>query len=166
MNKEQLDELVKRAAEKVYSPVFVIPIVLCSIVLAIYLVPFLNLPPVFELIMVLISSYAITVVMFSTVIAVVMRVIQDEVIEEEDDDDGIQAMPVMMTIVSNSESIGKFKDRDIFKWIDMATEDGNVTRFEFLGTIRHGEDMNWLPVGSVILEPGIIYTTQQNESQN
>lgn len=163
MNKEQLDELVKRAAAKVYSPIFVAPIILFSIVSAIYLVTLLNLPPVLAVILVLIASYAITVVAFSTVIAIVMRIIQDDVVEEEDDD-GLNAMPIVMTISSKSEPIGKFRDCEIFKWIDMTGEDGIITRFEFFGTIRHGEDMNWLPVGAVILEPGIIYATQQNET--
>ena len=68
---------------------------------------------------------------------------------------------VTLTVENMPEKpIGKFKDSDIFAWVDLEDEYGNVHRSVFAGTIDVSNPASTVPKHSFIVMPGIIYQVE------
>lgn len=62
-----------------------------------------------------------------------------------------------LTILSKPEKpIAKYKDADIYEWMDFADENNNPQRFFYFGTSDLGKE-TVIPDGCILIQPGIIY---------
>ena len=72
-----------------------------------------------------------------------------------------QQVSLKFRVNSVSENvIGKFKDSDIFAWVDLEDEYGNIHRSVFAGTIDVNNPASTVPKHSFIVMPGIIYQVE------
>lgn len=73
-----------------------------------------------------------------------------------------------ITIVSRSEtSKSTYKDAPIYEWIEAILGDGDPVRLEFDGVINldHLQQNPYLPPGTIVIPPGLLYKKIQVDSQ-
>lgn len=60
--------------------------------------------------------------------------------------------------------LAKYMDSDIYEWLDFEAEDGRAERFIYFGTLDLTKGGS-IPVGCVLIQPGILYRHQSLERQ-
>lgn len=164
---KQIDKLYIQANTSVFSATGIMFNTVVSTCSAAFIVSVLELSWVIWQIAVFVAlAHLISIGLYSLSIAIIMmknhdpNISPEEEVGELDDGEEIYAQQVELTIQQKSEPVGKFNGGDIFDWVDL-TGGQETVRYEYFGTIRDGEDMNWVPDGSVILPPGVIYIPQK-----
>jgi hypothetical protein len=173
---KQVEKLYLQAAQTVFSVKGIAINTVISGGLAILFVLLLELDwIVWQVLAAAVVTHVISIGLYSLSISVIMAKMSDPNIDLQSEVDGSQfedadedseeiyAQETEMVIGEKSEAVGKFCGSDIFDWIDMTDAAGNTLRYEFFGTIREGEEMNWLPPKCLIISPGIIYIPEDGE---
>jgi len=169
---KHVDKLYLQANEIVFSTIGISINTIASGALAAFIVSVLGIEwIVWQILAIIVLAQVISFALYSLSIAVIMMKNHDPDIDPEEEvgnsgfddnpEEGTYAQLVEMVIGERSEPVGKFNGGDIFEWVDLTGSQGTA-RYEYFGTIRDGEDMHWVPNGSVILAPGVIYIPKKD----
>lgn len=171
---KQVDKLYLQANELVFSTIGILVNTVISGSLAALIVSVIGIEwIVWQILAIIVMAQAISFGLYSlSIVAIMMKNHDPDIDPEEeigdlgfeedgDSEEGTYARLVEMTIGEKSEPVGKFNGDDIFEWVDLTGSQGTA-RYEYFGTIRDGEDMHWVPSGSIILPPGVIYIPKKD----